>query len=127
MKKKAKKIVRKAAPAKTTAPANKSGITPLGDRVLVRPIARQIEEEKTSFGLLIPATVAEKENSELPDKGIVVAVGAGKRGDDNVLIPVSVKVGNTVLFSASYTSKKIKISGVEHYLVQEEEILAVLD
>lgn len=100
---------------------------PIGNRVLVRPIKEEAKEEVTSFGIIIPVTVTEKDKEELPERGVVVAVGSGKYGDDNKLIPVSVKVGDKVMYSASYGSKKIKIGGVEHYLITEDEILAVIN
>ncbi len=48
----------------------------------------------TSFGIIIPDTAKEK-----PEQGTVVAVGAGKRSDDGKVVPLSVKVGDKVMFS----------------------------
>ncbi len=129
---KKKKAVKKAAPKKTnktaakksavakkpTAPANKSGVTPLGDRVLISPI---VPESVTSFGLIIPET-AEKEK---PETGVVVAVGPGKIGDDNMLIPVNVSVGDRVMFN-KYGYDEVKVDGKEYYIVSESNILAIL-
>jgi len=120
--KKAKKATKKApkVTAKTASPArNTSGVMPTGDRVLVKPLSAE-EGQVTSFGIIIPDTAKEK-----PEQGTVVAVGPGKMGDDNVLIPVSVQVGDKIVFS-KYGYDEIKVHGVEYYLVREENILAVL-
>lgn len=114
-KKKSKPAAKKQAPA---APANKSGVIPLGDRVILSPT---VPESVTSFGLIIPET-AEKEK---PETGIVVAVGPGKVGDDNILIPVNVSVGDRVMFN-KYGYDEIKVDGVEYYIVSEQNILAIL-
>src|SRR3989344_8797930 len=68
------------------------GVTPLADRVLVLPLDK---ETISKGGIIIPETV----DKERPDQGRVVAVGAGKRNDDGKLLPLSVKVGQKVLFS----------------------------
>lgn len=113
-----KKATKKTVSAKPQAPANKSGVTPLGDRVLISPI---VPESVTSFGLIIPET-AEKEK---PETGVVVAVGPGKIGDDNILIPVGVSVGDKVMFN-KYGYDEVKVDGKEYYIVSESNILAIL-
>ena len=129
LKKKAPKNKAKTAKKGTvkSASTNKSGVTPLGDRVLVKPILVEVEEEKTSFGLIIPTTVSDKEQSERPEQGIVVAVGPGNRGKNGEMTQVQVKAGDKIMFAASYSAKKIKINGVEHILISEEDILAALN
>lgn len=89
---------------------------PLGDRVLVRP--EEMADEKSPSGIIIPDT-AQKEK---PETGIVVAVGPGKPGDDNEIIPVSVKVGDKVMFS-KYGFDEITINDVEYYVISESSIL----
>ncbi len=128
MKKSKKKVVKKPAKktvskkknvqAKVAAPANKSGIIPLADRVIISPT---LPETTTSFGLIIPDT-AEKEKAET---GVVVAVGPGKMGDDNMLIPVGVSVGDKVMFN-KYGYDEVKVNGKEYYIVSEQNILAIL-
>lgn len=98
---------------------NKAGITPTGDRVLVKPAGLE-EGLVTSFGIIIPDSAKEK-----PEQGKVVAVGPGRKGEDGKLIPVSVKVGDKVMFS-KYGYDEIKVDGTEYYLVREENILAIL-
>ncbi len=95
------------------------GIVPLNDRVLVKPI--EADDEKSPAGIIIPDT-AQKEK---PERGKVIAVGPGKRGDDNELIPVSVKVGDTIIFS-KYGYDEVKIDDVEYYIISESNILAII-
>ncbi len=110
---KPKKKPSKKAPAK----AVKKGIgQPYGDRVLVKPQAAQ---EQTSFGLIIPDSTKER-----PEQGVVVAVGPGKKSADGKVVPVSVKVGDTIMFS-KYGYDEVKINGTEYYLIKEESITYV--
>lgn len=115
-KKAAKRPVHKS--VSRNAPVQSGKIRPLGDRVLIKEISKE-EGEKTLSGIIIP--VSEDKNSDFK-KGTVVAVGAGKY-DDGGLVPMSVKKGDTVLFS---WGEKVKIEGEELYLVKESEISAIL-
>ena len=124
MKKKVTKTKRaapkKTAPAVSTASETKKpGIRPLGDRVLVRP--ETAADDTSPSGIIIPDTA----RKEKPERGIVVAVGPGKRGDDNEIIPVSVKVGDKVMFS-KYGFDEVKIGEEEYYIVTESNILAII-
>ena len=92
-------------------------LTPLNDRVLVK---RLESEEKTAGGLFIPDTAKEK-----PSKGEVVAVGPGKTADDGKVIAMTVKAGNLVLFN-KYAGTEIKLDGVEHLVMREDDILAII-
>lgn len=98
---------------------SKTGIQPLGDRVLVKP--EEIEDTKSPGGIIIPDTASK----EKPERGTVVAVGPGKVGDDNDVIPMSVKAGDTVMFS-KYGYDEVKIDDEEYYIVAESNILAVI-
>lgn len=100
--------------AKQTVP-----VTPLADRVVVRP-ADKGEEKLLASGIIIPDTV----DKERPSKGVVVAVGPGKY-DDGAIVPMSVKVGDTVLFS-KYGFDEVKIDGQDYYILSEGSVLAVL-
>ncbi len=93
-------------------------IRPLHDRVLVK---RSEGEEKTKSGLYIPTTAKEK-----PAKGEVVAVGPGKLDDKGERTPLQVEVGDTVLFG-KYAGTDIKVDGVEHLILREDEILGVVE
>jgi chaperonin GroES len=99
--------------------AKKINIKPLADYVLIEPIK---EEEKTKAGILLPES-AEKEK---PEKGKVIAVGPGRRDEKGNLIPVSVKVGQTVLFK-KYGPDEIKVEGKEYLICKEEDILAIVE
>jgi chaperonin GroES len=92
-------------------------IRPLNDRVLV---SRVEEEKKTTGGIIIPETAKEK-----PQEGKVIAVGPGKVDEDGKRVGMDVKVGDRILFG-KYSGNEIKIEGVEHLIMREEDILAVL-
>ncbi len=94
------------------------GIRPLQDRVIVK---RLEEEQKTKGGIIIPDTAKEK-----PIEGKVIAVGNGKVQEDGKVRPLDVKAGDTVLFS-KYAGTEIKIDGVEHLIMREEDILGVVE
>ena len=92
-------------------------IRPLGDRVLVRPSQR---EEVTKSGIVLPDTAKEK-----PQRGEVIAVGAGKINEDGSRQPVDVKAGDQVLF-AKYAGTELKIEDDEFLILSEKDILAVV-
>ena len=94
-------------------------IRPLYDRILVKRI--ETEAEKTSGGLYIPDSAKEK-----PQEGEVVAVGKGKRLEDGKIVPLDVKAGDRILFG-KYTGTEIKVDGIDHIIVREDEVLGVLD
>ena len=91
---------------------------PLRDRVLVK---YSEEAEKTAGGLYIPDTAKEK-----PQKGEIVAVGPGRITDDGKLQPVSVKVGDTVLFD-KYSGSKVTMDDVDYLIIREEDILGIVE
>jgi chaperonin GroES len=91
---------------------------PLRDRVLVK---YSEEAEKTAGGLYIPDSAKEK-----PQKGEVVAVGSGRVTDDGKLQPMSVKVGDTVLFD-KYSGSKVTMDDVEYLIIREEDILGIVE
>lgn len=92
-------------------------LSPLGDRVVVFPLAK---EESTASGILIPDSAKQ----DKPEQGTVIAVGPG-RYDDGDLLPVAVKVGDTVLFS-KYGNSEVKLDGKEYLIISEANILAVV-
>jgi len=92
-------------------------IRPLNDRVLV---LRVDEEEKTSGGIIIPDTAKEK-----PQEGKIVAVGIGRLNEKGERVPLDVKKNDRVLFG-KYSGNEIKLDGVEHLIMREDDILAVL-
>ena len=92
-------------------------VRPLNDRVLVLRIE---EEEKTKGGIIIPDTAKEK-----PQEGKVVAVGPGKLSDKGERIPFDLKENDRGLFG-KYAGSDIKIDGVEHLVLREDDILGVI-
>ena len=84
-------------------------------------VKRVGEETKTAGGLFIPDTAKEK-----PQKGLVVAVGNGKVLEDGSVRKLDVKAGDKVLFS-KYSGNEIKMDGVEHLILREDDVLAILD
>jgi chaperonin GroES len=93
-------------------------VRPLQDRVLIRRVA---EEEKTKGGIIIPDSAKEK-----PAEGEVIAVGSGKYDDKGTLRPLNVKKGDRVLFG-KYSGNEIKLDGVDHLILREDDILGVLE
>ncbi|MFZ7113148.1 MAG: co-chaperone GroES [Desulfatiglandales bacterium] len=93
-------------------------LKPLNDRVLVLRIE---EGEKTVGGIIIPDTAKEK-----PQEGKVVAVGPGKLNENGERIPLEVKENDRVLFG-KYAGSEVKIDGVEHIIMREDDILAIMD
>jgi chaperonin GroES len=93
-------------------------LQPLGDRVVVRPASR---EETTKSGIVIPDTAKEK-----PQRGTVIAVGAGRRDDDGDRIPMDVQVGDSVLF-AKYAGTEFKYEDEEYLILSEKDILAKVE
>ena len=92
--------------------AKKLNITPLHDRVIVKPAAAEL---KTAGGIIIPDTAKEK-----PQRGTVLAAGPGKKDE-----PVTVKEGDSVLYS-KYGGTEITIEGTEYLIMRESDILAIV-
>jgi len=93
-------------------------IRPLNDMVLVVRIEKK---DKTTGGIIIPDTVKEK-----PQEGKVVAVGPGKWDENGNRIPLELKKGDRVLFG-KYAGNEIKIDGVEHLIMTEDDILGIME
>lgn len=87
-------------------------IQPLADRVLVEPAAA---ETTTASGIIIPDTAKEK-----PQKGIVVAIGTGKKDE-----PLTVKVGDNILYG-KYAGTELKLEGKDYLMMRESDILAII-
>jgi len=93
-------------------------IQPLYDRVLLR----RVEEEEVKRGsIIIPDTAKEK-----PQEADVIEVGSGRVNDSGKTIPLSVKKGDRVLIG-KYSGTEVTIDGVEHLIVREDEILAIIN
>jgi chaperonin GroES len=93
-------------------------IRPLHDRVILK----RMEEETTSAGgIVIPDSAAEK-----PIRGEIVAAGKGKRLESGDVVPLDVKVGDTVLFG-KYSGTEVKVDGTDLLVMREEDIMGVLE
>jgi len=92
---------------------------PLSNHIFIEPI----EEEKTTKSGIVLHETAEKEK---PIKGKIVAVGPGKRNEKGELMPMSVKVGDIVLFK-KYGPDEIEIDDKKYLVGDEDEILAILE
>jgi len=93
-------------------------LNPLHDRVVVQ-LAEP--ETTTSSGIVIPDNAKEK-----PSTGQVVAVGTGRVFDNGTKVPLTVKVGNTVMFGKQ-TGQSVKVNGEEYTILREEDIFAIVE
>lgn len=96
---------------------SKMNVQPLADRVVVKPMEA---EEKTKGGIILPDTAKEK-----PIEGTIVAVGTGKVSDDGKIVPLTVKVGDKVLYG-KYSGTEITIEGDEYLIMRESDIFAIV-
>ena len=94
------------------------GLRPLGDRVVVRPLAR---EEVTKSGIVLPDTAKEK-----PQQGEVLAVGSGRVLDNGERQTMDVKSGDRVLF-AKYAGTEFKLEDEDLLILSEKDILAIME
>ena len=93
-------------------------IKPLHDRVIVKRVE---EEQTTKGGIIIPDTAKEK-----PQEGKIIAVGPGNVNEKGERIPLDVKKNDRVLFG-KYAGNEIKIDGIEHLIMREDDILGILE
>ena len=93
------------------------GFKPLHDRVAVRRLG---EEDKTAGGIIIPDTAQEK-----PSEGKIVAVGPGTRDKDGNLVPLELKVGDTILFG-KWSGTEARIDGEELLIMQESDVMGII-
>ena len=93
-------------------------IRPLHDRIVIQ---RLDEGEQKVGGIIIPDTAREK-----PQKGKVIAAGAGKIRDDGTRQPPDVKAGDLILFG-KYSGQEIRLDGEDYLIMREEEVLGVID
>ena len=92
-------------------------LQPLSDYVVAEAEEAQT---KTASGIYLPENAQEK-----PKTAKVLAIGPGKIGDDNERIPMTLKVGDRIVYK-SYSTTEVKVSGKEYILVKEEDVLATV-
>ena len=91
---------------------------PLRENILIKRVE---EENRTAGGIILPDTAKEK-----PTEGKVIAIGEGRVTPDGKVLPMSIKVGDVVLFS-KWTGTEIKVDGEPHLIVKEGDILAIIE
>lgn len=94
-----------------------SNIKPLFDNVLIKPLEA---ETKTTSGIILPDSAKEK-----PQVGLIMAVGQGRKDDNGKIIPISVKVGQKVMYK-KWGGNEVKVGTEEWLLVEEKDVLAVV-
>ncbi|MDA1257086.1 MAG: co-chaperone GroES [Chloroflexi bacterium] len=102
----------------TTTNKAKLKVKPLADRVVISP--SDDAASQSPGGIYIPDTAKEK-----PQTGAVVAAGPGRVNDEGKTIPMSVKVGDSVIYS-KYAGTEYTEEGVEYLVVRESDILATI-
>ena len=94
-------------------------IKPLGDRVVIEPSK---PEKQTKSGIVIPETAGDKR----PVEGKITAVGPGKLNEKGERIPMSVKVGDVVLFK-KYGPEEFEIDETKYLIADEDDIIAIVE
>lgn len=93
-------------------------LRPLHDRILVERLDET--EQQSSGGIIIPDSAKEK-----PQQGKVIAAGNGKKKDDGTVVPLDVKVGDTILFG-KYSGNEVTVEDNEYLIMREDEALAII-
>lgn len=93
-------------------------LKPLFDNVVVEHVEQQ---DKSSGGVFLPDTAKEK-----PQEGVIRAIGTGRVLDNGTTHPLSVKVGDRVLYR-KYSGSEVKVDGTEYLIIPEKDVLAVVD
>ena len=93
-------------------------LQPLGNRVLVRRLAA---EEKLKGGILLPDTAKKKQ-----EQAEVVAIGTGKKDKNGTMLPMPVKVGDTILME-KYTGQEVTLDGEEFVILRADDIIAIVE
>jgi len=94
-------------------------LKPLHSYVIVKPLT---DETITKSGIVLPDTL----DKGRPEKGQVIAVGQGRLLDNGQIVPLTVKVGDKVMFR-KYSPDEIKIDDQEHLIVKEEDIMLIIE
>jgi chaperonin GroES len=97
--------------------ATKNAIQPLFNYVLVKPLQ---QDKTTPSGIVLPETAKEK-----PQVGTVMAVGPGERNPEGKVIPMSIKVGENVLYK-KWGGNEVKVENEEWLLIEEKDVMAVV-
>jgi len=90
---------------------------PLGDRILLKQLEAK---EQTKGGIVIPDSVKEK-----PQEGEIIAVGEGKKNSEGKTVPLSLKVGDKILYG-KYSGTEVVIDGEDYLIIREEDVLGII-
>jgi chaperonin GroES len=94
-------------------------LTPLFNNVVVKPLKN---EEMTKSGIVLPETM----DKEKPERGEIIAVGAGRTLDNGQVAPMTVKIGDQIMFK-KYSPDEVKIDGEEYLVLSESDIIAIIN
>ncbi len=94
-------------------------LRPLGDRVIVKPAAK---EEMTKTGIILPDTV----DKERPEQGEIIATGPGRLLENGQRAPMSLKVGDKIVFK-KYSPDEVKVEDQEYLVISESDVMAVIE
>lgn len=94
-------------------------LKPLSNRLFIEPMT---QEKSTKSGIVLP----ENMEKEKPIIGKVIATGPGKRNDKGELIPMSVKVGDKILFK-KYGPDEVEMDGNKYLVGDEDDVLAIIE
>ena len=92
-------------------------LMPINDHIVVKAVA----EEKSAGGIILPETA----DKERPERGEVIAVGPGKMLENGSRAPLSVKIGDVIVFK-KYSPDEVKIGEEEYLVIREDDILAIM-
>ncbi|MFH1890908.1 MAG: co-chaperone GroES [Candidatus Kuenenbacteria bacterium] len=94
-------------------------LKPLGDHLIVKPV---LQDKTTKSGIVLPDTI----DKERPEKGEVVAIGPGRVLDNGNRLPMSVQIGQKILFK-KYSPDEIKVEGEDYLVLSESEVIAIIE
>lgn len=98
--------------------AQKIGLRPVGNRVLVR---RLEAEETLKGGIILPDTAKKKQ-----EQAEIVAIGTGKKDKDGTLHPIPVAIGDIILMD-KYSGQEVTVNDEEYIIVRADDIIAVIE
>ena len=93
-------------------------LRPLRDKVVVKP---SDADEKSAGGIFLPDAAKKK-----PQEGVIIAIGTGRILDDGTIKPLTVQVGDKVVYS-KYGGTEVKFDGTDYVLLDEDQIFAILE
>ncbi len=97
---------------------NKIKLKPLGNRIIAQ---RMESEEVSKGGIIIPDSAKKKQETAK-----VIAIGEGKRTDDNKVIPIQVKIGDIILMD-KYSGQEVTIDDQEYIIVKADDVIAIVE